>query len=123
MNRLLAFAGFGVVGCVCVALLPWLFLTSNAGEVSVENRASEAIDRVTVAVSGQALELPHIATGETKTERYNVVTDSHYDVSVTFRSGRTIDGSVGYVTSGMDFQDKLIVTNDAILYEPGSIRR
>jgi hypothetical protein len=120
MNRMLAFSGFGVIVCVCVALLPWLFVTSNAGEVSVENRASESIERVTVAVSGQALEFAQIAAGEKKTERYKVVADSHYDVSVTFRSGRTIEASVGYVTNGMDFQDKLIVTNDAIVYETGT---
>lgn len=123
MNKTLAFAGFGVIGCVGVALVPWLFVTSHAGEVMVENRTSESIDRATIEVCGQALELSQIAPGEKKTASYKVVTDSHYDVSVTFNSGRKIDASVGYVTNGMDFRDTLIVTDDAIAYEAGPLKR
>lgn len=47
-------------------------------------------------------------------------TDSHYKITVKFKSGEKLEKEIGYITNGFDFKDTLIVKNDEISLESPS---
>ena len=87
------------------------------GRLEVENVASVAIDRITINVCGQAIRLEGIAPSTSALASYRVSADGHYDVWVEFRGGSTLQGSLGYVTTGMNFSDHLLVSDSEIRLE------
>ena|ERR1700704_167862 len=119
MNRKPIFFGAALIGCVGVALILVVASTQNAGEVGLESRASEPIDQAIVVVCGQRLDFSDVALGETKSAKFKVRGDSSYEVSIAFHSGRKINATVGYVTNGINYKDKLVVTDNEVVLEAG----
>jgi hypothetical protein len=75
------------------------------------NHASERISRVSVTVSQQIVTF---VNGQAQRRTFKVAGDSGYDVTVTFESGKTLGGTDGYVTDGVQFHDQIIITDTAI---------
>jgi hypothetical protein len=110
------------IGLLLATLFAVLAFRTNRGDFSLENRAREAIARAAVQICHQKFEFGEIPPGEARTATFKIRTDSHYDVAVEFKSGRAIDAHVGYVTSGANFNDKLIVKDNEVVLETGPIR-
>lgn len=85
------------------------------GEFLIINEANETIKRAIVSVCGQTIELKGLQPTQKAFGLYDVKSDSHYAVTVEFESGRKLQKDVGYVTSGLDFHDKIVVTDKDIL--------
>jgi hypothetical protein len=82
--------------------------------VTITNSSNETIQTVRLSVCGQELETSDIHPGESRTFKYGVRSDSHYDLLVTFQSGKELKTSLGYVTHDMKVDDDIIVHNDAV---------
>lgn len=67
-----------------------------------------------MTICGQTIELKDIQPTKSALGSYKVKSDSHYDVRVEFQSGKKLQRGVGYVTSSLDFQDEITVTDTDI---------
>lgn len=112
-----------IILAIAFLLAMWLGGVINAmifapdvGVVLVSNVSSEKIASAQVSICGQAFNFPGIPPGKYAVARYDVTTDSHYDISISFQSGRTLEGEFGYVTHGSDFFDVMEVTDGEIIH-------
>ncbi|MDA3936907.1 MAG: hypothetical protein PF636_08670 [Actinomycetota bacterium] len=78
------------------------------------NSSDDEIVSVRVEVCGQVSEYSELAPGDKTEGTFRVRGDSGYEVSVAFASGRKLNGEVGYVTSGIDYEDVITVDDSSI---------
>ncbi len=88
--------------------------TAHKGDFSLVNNAREPIARASVSVCGQTIELENVQSGGRVEGSYRVTSESHYTVRVEFPSGRSLTRDIGYVTSGLDFRDEIVVSDSDI---------
>ena len=112
---------FGILCLFAVGLFALVF-SANKGEVLVVNRAAESVARGQIEICKQKFTFGPIKPSETKHIFYKVWSDSHYKITVEFQSGKKLTRELGYVTSGVDFSDTLIVKDNDILLENRSFR-
>jgi len=86
----------------------------NTGHFLLVNNASEPIAYASVSICGQTVQLWDVLPNKSADGSYRVTSDSHYTIRVEFRSGGRLEREIGYVTSGMDFNDRIIVTDSDI---------
>ena len=104
----------GVLGGL--ALPAWL-LRSTA-RVQIVNQSRETLIGGSIAVSNnKTVNLPTLNHDASVVVRFDIKADSHYEINVTFVSGRVMKKDIGYLTHGFDFDDRLIVTAQDILYQ------
>jgi hypothetical protein len=99
---------------VTVATLLLSSCSSNNGNFSLANNTHEPIARATVAICGQAIELKDIQPNNSAIGSYKVRSDSHYVIQIEFQSGKKLQKQTGYVTNGMDFDHKIVVSESDI---------
>lgn len=92
-----------------------LILSPEVGVVLLSNETSQEITSAHVTICGQEFEFSNVPKGGFAVARYNVTSDSHYDVKVLLRSGHRRDGKIGYVTHGADFFDVVEVSNEELI--------
>src|SRR3954468_22482843 len=117
MLKKLLIAGVVLIAVPTAAIVTYSIFSTGRGEVILENQANESVDHATIVVCRQQFDFGSFGPGESKAAEFKVTGEDHYDVSVTFHSGRQVSAQVGYVTSGMDFNDKLIVKSESIILE------
>lgn len=100
-----------------VAVVIFALGSSNKGEVSIVNQAAEPIRDGTIEICRHRFTVGEIRPNESKQIHYKVRSDSHYDVTIEFASGKRLTSHLGYVTSGMDFHDTLTVKDADIAFE------
>ncbi len=88
--------------------------TPNKGDFLLTNKSNETITRAVVSVCNQTIELNSIQPNKSVSGFFEVRSDSHYDVTVEYESGRKFHKKVGYVTNGFDFRDEVVVTDTDI---------
>lgn len=86
----------------------------SAGTFQVLNSSGEQVDKVTVKVSDRTVTFDKLAPQDARTESFRIGKDSHFDVSVRFESGRSLETSGGYVTSGIESADQIVILGDKI---------
>jgi len=87
---------------------------ANQGSFLLINHAKEPISRAIVVVCGQTVELNGILPTKNAQGSYKVNSDSHYDITVEFQSGKKFEEKMGYVTNGFDFHHEFVVTDTGI---------
>ena|SRR6266851_7533749 len=92
----------------------WRQFGTHHGAVTVINNSRERIVSGRLEICGQGFELKDLPPGESRTFRYRVIGDDDYHLEVTFASKHTIKRRLGYVTSGFDFNEQLVVTEDNV---------
>ena len=115
-NSILIFLGIGCFLIVGIRAASILF--TRQGEVSIVNKATESVVKGKIDIGNQHFIVENMKPGEQKTFSYKVTSDSHYNVAVTLSSGTRLATEIGYVTTGLDFKETLIVNNDAIELAP-----
>ena len=115
MKKIVLVAAFFVAMWLGGMLHAWLF-APDVGVVLLSNESSETIASVQVSVCGQLFSFPDVSEGKYVHARYDVASDSHYEIKVSFRSGRTLEGDIGYVTNGNDFFDVIEITDNKIIH-------
>ena len=101
------------VAATLVALL-LISCTNSKGNFTLINKATEPIARASVVICGQTIELKDIQPNTSAAGFYKVKGEDHYTIQVEFQSGKTLRRETGYVTSGLDFQDEITVTDSDI---------
>lgn len=104
---LAAVATVGVTGLV-------LLKGRAVGTVQIQNGAGDRIEVVTVRVSGNSIEFRNLQPSEKRVEDFRIGSDSHYEISAVFASGKALNGSCGYVTSGIQSNDLITVFDNDI---------
>jgi hypothetical protein len=100
---------------VGLALLLVVSCRRNSGTMSLRNEAPEPIARATLITSwGERVEAANVGLLETATLSYRVREEGDVWVEVVFPSGKRLESDKFYVTSGMDFQDEVVVTASEI---------
>lgn len=100
--------------CLFLGVIGGMGSKTNYGLFIVENSSDEDVDQIEINVMDLKIKLPGIKTNDLITGRYEIPGDSHYDIVVTFVSGRTVEFSSGYMTDGLDSSDLFIIENDSI---------
>lgn len=104
-----------------LVLLALAACTTNDGTILLVNKAKEPISRVLVTVCGQTIEVKNIQPTESAQGSYIVKSDSQYDITVEFQSGKRLQKEVGYVTNGIDFHDEITITDTDIEIEANHV--
>lgn len=97
--------------CLLVSVFVLSSCQANNGSFLLINKARDTITLGLVTVCGQTIELKDIGPNKSASGVFKVKTDSHYDVKIKFLSGKKITKELGYVTTGFDFHDELVVTD------------
>ncbi|MDD3313875.1 hypothetical protein [Pseudodesulfovibrio sp.] len=102
-----------------IALGAWLHscFPPDIGVVVLQNGSGRDIARAVVRIREIELVFPKIPDGGFSAARYEIPGDAHYEVLVTFDSGKTLRLESGYVTSGMDAFDVMVVREDEIIHQ------
>jgi len=101
---------------VVIGISMTMLFCTRKGSVQISNQSSQEVLGGTLEVCRQKFAIEHLKPNEVQVINFKVKTDSCYDIVVHFKSG-TIRGSLGYVTNGMDFNDVLVVSSNAISLE------
>ena len=113
-------------GLSLIVLLSAAVLAASCGGytgiVVVENKASQSIAAVTIAVAGQTIELVDLRPGESQTRNYKVTGEGTLDVKLRFQSGKQLQKRAGYVTSGFNFRHSIQITDDDIAITGGPVK-
>jgi hypothetical protein len=88
--------------------------STNTATLVLANESSEPITSAIVTVCRQEIILQNVQPKQSARASYKVKSDSHYSVTITFRSGKTLQREMGYVTPGFDFSDQIIVTESDV---------
>jgi hypothetical protein len=99
---------------IAFALLVIGSCETNKGSFLLINNSEESISKASVKVCGQTIELKNIPPSESAKGTYQVKSDSHFDIIIDFKNGKKLQKQIGYVTNGIDFRHKTIVTNSDI---------
>ena len=91
----------------------------HQGEVTVINDTGEEIAQGSVEVCNQRFAFIDLKPGNRKQFFYSITAESQYTVAVKFASGREVTNDIGYVTSGFDFSDVLILGPTNVVIKPG----
>src|SRR5262249_1807892 len=94
---------------VSVAVLQTCDSWGHKGRLTIVNGSEESIRNGRVVVCGQRLALDNLGPRRARVFMYKVNCEGGYDITATFASGVSLKRETGYVTTGMDFSDELIV--------------
>src|SRR5688572_12377432 len=103
-----------VFGIGCFLLASWYspsIVFSDEGQVLLLNAATEPIRNGQLEVCGQKFMFGEIEPGKSKAIHRKVRSDSQYKLEVEFNSGRKLEQELGHVTSGLDFEDILTLSD------------
>jgi hypothetical protein len=99
------------------AVLTMLAIVScetNRGSFLLINKANEPITRALVTICRQTIALQDIQPTKSRQGFYEVTVDSHFDIVVEFQSGKKLQGAMGYVTTGYDYEYEIAVSEAGI---------
>ncbi len=101
-----------------IRILPILILlascSANTGEFTLVNESEELIRRAHIEISSTVIELKEIMPQEKRVVSFKVNGDSHYEIEITFVSGKQLRDDVGYVTSGFDYKHTINISETDI---------
>jgi hypothetical protein len=103
-----------VVRCTAIAAVLAIVACNDKGSFSLTNRASEPIKQATVTICDQTIEIKDIKSGHSAPGWYDVGADDHFVIDIEFESGKRMKKADGYVTSGMDFEHEIAVSDTAV---------
>jgi hypothetical protein len=96
---------------VALAYLAFCACTIHKGTLLLVNKAREPIARALVEVCGQIPELKNVQVNQSASVSYVVTCEGDYLINIEFKSGRRLQTKTGYITTGFDFQDEILVTD------------
>lgn len=104
-----------LVAITSFSLLPKL--TPKPVTCHLRNRSSVVVSSATIVVYGREYQFANLEPGASASFSFRLGGDAHYSVAVKFASGRELSGDAGYLTSGANLEDALIIKDADIQYE------
>ncbi len=82
------------------------------------NQSSRPIVRAQVKVCDQTLTFKELTPGKSESAYFIVSCESHFSVLVDIQEQPPLVQELGYVTSGFDYIDYLVITDKKVLLNP-----
>lgn len=101
------FLGFILLNC-CV------YLNRGYVETIVINKSGSAVEKVLIGVCDIVIDFGKLDDGEQVTFSFKVGAESGYTVSAMTSSGPLRQENLGYVTSGMSWEDEITIEPNSI---------
>ena len=92
--------------------------SDSKGQIWLINKASNKIIRAQVDVCDQTLIFKDLEISERQNGFFLVKGECHYAIEVLFSNQSTLVKDLGYVTTGFDYIDYLIVADEEIFLNP-----
>jgi hypothetical protein len=86
----------------------------SVAKVTVTNGSSQEISSLRVSLKHNNLVKEKLGVNHVADFQFKIKSDDHYHVKVYFKDGSEIDKQLGYVTSGMDSNDKITIFDSDI---------
>lgn len=103
---------------LAVGFLILQLFSYTKGKVVIVNNSSEQIESGLIEVCKQHLTLSQINPNDKKEIPIKISGDSHYTITLQFKSGKVLKKELGYVTGGMESNDTLVVKDNEIVLLP-----
>ena len=88
----------------------------NQSSIFISNEASNEIVSGKLKICSNEFYISHLQPKQKAFFNYTPRSDDHYSLEVIFPSGKSLKKEIGYITSGFNYRDKLIVNdNDIVL--------
>ncbi len=97
-----------------VAIFFLVACENNKGQFLLLNKSSQTISKANLFVGKQSFEFQNIVAGDKSLGCYEVSSDTHYKINITFESGKNIQKNVGYITHGFDYSHRITITDNDI---------
>lgn len=94
---------------VCVGLR---IFSAGEAQLTISNESQEKITALKVTVGKSVFQLDSIIPQESKKLKIRNYSDSHWILEGRWESGATFHEELGYITSGMSFDDHVVITKD-----------
>ena len=111
--RRLAFWAAGLVVVALVLLIGLVELVAVTNEFTLLSSTSEPIVQGSVDVAGRSFKFENVEPGAKVTGAYRP-SDSSILVRVKLRSGKELEGGVGYITNGVALRHDFVVSDEDI---------
>jgi hypothetical protein len=98
----------------CLAALGGCALGPGKARMTLKNSTEQVILSATVIADDKTAAFSNIRPGETREATFRIWADSSYDIDVKLASGQELKTSDGYLTNGIESDDIVNVTRDAI---------
>ena len=96
--------------------------SSNKGTITLENDSASTIARASLRACDQTFDENALPSGGKAVLSYKINCEGHYDIVIDFESGKTLESHEGYVTSGIDLEDKISVLDSEIKISRTGVR-
>lgn len=93
------------------------FVKPNTAELFIENRSNLLIESIDVRLCDTTKRITRLENGQKTSMKFDNLGECHYLISVKFEEGKSLASEVGYITSGSDVTDSVIVEDSQILQE------
>ncbi|CAN5495419.1 hypothetical protein BH10BDE1_BH10BDE1_23630 [soil metagenome] len=118
LRRLLPTIGLVLVSLVlALPLNAFLFRTivpPNTAELSVLNKTGGVVQLLEVKFCQDTERAESIADGVSAVFKFVIAGDCHYSIAARISGGKVLASETGYVSSGSDFKDSVILEGDRI---------
>lgn len=89
--------------------------SKNMSKVWLVNKASNEIVLGILSVCDKKFELRNLKPQREEGFTFTPCSDDHYLIKIEFSTGKKLEKELGYITSGFNYKDKFIVTDDDIV--------
>jgi len=100
-----------------LALYGCINSSANKSVVSVINKSPYGIMVGSLDIGGQKFEISTLDLNGIIHFNYTPRSDCQYLIKIKFSSGKTLEKSIGYITSGLNYDDTLMITDSDIILE------
>lgn len=87
----------------------------NTAELAVENESNFLIETADIKLCEIGKQIKQLEPGKSASVKFDNVGECHYSVNVNFEGGKALSTEVGYITSGSDFKDSVVVEGSQII--------
>jgi hypothetical protein len=84
--------------------------------VTFKNESTSPVKEGVVAINERAYTIDSLAPGQSQVIHAEVDGDGSYDIRVGLASGKQFNEKLGYVTTGMSFNDVVTIKDDGLLF-------
>jgi hypothetical protein len=86
----------------------------GTGAISIVNQSQEHISTIAIVLPGETIRVTDLEPREVADVTYRITAEGEYSVAVQFRSGKRLQTVGTYITSGVENQDQIVVTDAEI---------
>ena len=91
---------------------------SKKSSISIINYSNKKIEYAVLKIYKEKYSFTNLNQNDSTTIYYKVYSDADYSLNVRFSNNKIISTNVGYITHGFVFNDKILVTNNNVIFVP-----